>query len=272
MPAWGRWRLLVVEPRDEGSSTVSGSSIGTVIGPALLESADEALGFAIGTGRVGASVEMSDAVLSAGTVEAFGDVAAAVVGHNTLDGYAARVEEGHSTLEELGTGVLVFLGHHLDVGDPAVVIHSNMCELPPAPRLLRARSPWTRCPGERYGRVSWYPGARSRPDWPVRTFVLVVWAPDPGVFPRLADAATVTPWEAGTDSCAEISQAVSRCRRNLRILCTTPAGVCRGLVCGRSSDPQDPLRHLLDIFGATCRVLFSILRRRLPCPLQAPPA
>ena len=128
--------IVVVEPGDEGSSTVGGSSIGTVIGPALLESADEALGFAIGTGRVGASVEMSDAALSAGTVEAFGDVAAAVVGHDTLDGYAACVEEGHSTLEELGAGVLVLFGHHLDVGDPTVVIHSDMCELPPCSTAL----------------------------------------------------------------------------------------------------------------------------------------
>ena len=191
---------------------------------------------------------MSDAVLSAGAVEAFGDVAAAVVGHNTLDGYAVRVEEATARSRELGTGVLVFLGHHLDVGDPAVVIHSDMCELPPCSAALAGQVTMdtvsrtndtgeflvSRCkisPGlARSYLCTGGLGSRSRS------------LPTPC---RRSHCDTV---EAGTDSCAEISQAVSRCRRNLRILCTTPAGVCRGLVCGRelrSSRPATPSSRYL---------------------------
>jgi hypothetical protein len=73
---------------------------------------------------------VSDLELVAESVEAFRDVAGAVVGHDALDVYAVGGEEGHRSLKEVGTRVLVFCGQHLGIGNSGMVIHCDVCVLP----------------------------------------------------------------------------------------------------------------------------------------------
>ena len=102
--------IVSVHPGYEGASSVSGGVVASTVGPLFLEGADKPFGLSVGLGSVGLRVQVSDLELIAESVEAFRDVAGAVVGHDALDVYAVGGEEGHGSLKEVGTRVLVFCG------------------------------------------------------------------------------------------------------------------------------------------------------------------
>src|SRR5258706_15730172 len=94
---------------------------GRDVGPFSERGLDEAFGLSVGLGRIGLDPDVLDAKLLAGAGEGFRKIAAAIVGHDTLDG-DAEAPEGSDRGEEEGDGAF-FLLIREDVGggDPGMV-------------------------------------------------------------------------------------------------------------------------------------------------------
>ena len=131
-------------------------AVDRAVGPAAEQGADEAFGFAVGLGPVGAGAEVADAEGAAGDGVDRGAVGGAVVGDQPLDGDAVAgvVRDRAAQEPDRGGGLLV--GEDLDVGQAGGVVDRDVHELPAdGPRLASggcgaaaggARLPVTRCP------------------------------------------------------------------------------------------------------------------------------
>src|SRR5258708_3097590 len=104
--------------------------IGLRIGPLAQASLDEALGLAVGLGRIGLGSDVFEAEPLAEPAEGKRFVAGAVVSHHPLDLDAEAFVVGESRLEERDGTVLSLGGHDLGEGDARVVVDRHMNELP----------------------------------------------------------------------------------------------------------------------------------------------
>jgi hypothetical protein len=107
--------------------------IGLRVGPLAQTSLDEALGLAVGLGRIGFGPDVFEAEPLAEPAEGKRFVAGAVVGHHPLDLDAEAFVVGQSSLEEgVGTAFLL-VGHDLGEGDARVIVDGDMDKLPAEP-------------------------------------------------------------------------------------------------------------------------------------------
>lgn len=104
--------------------------VGAGVGPFPKSRLDEALGFAIGLGRVGFGEEVFYTQAGAGLAEGRGAVAAAVVGHDPLDGDTDLAIVGDDLFEEVHRGVLAFVGPQGRVTEARVIIDADMEAFP----------------------------------------------------------------------------------------------------------------------------------------------
>ena len=80
--------VVVPEPAVKGAVRSCADAVDRAVGPAGEQGADEAFGFAVGLGPVGAGAEVADTEGAAGDRVDGGAVGAAVVGEQLLDGDA----------------------------------------------------------------------------------------------------------------------------------------------------------------------------------------
>src|SRR5947209_19206095 len=113
--------------------------IGLRIGPFAQAGLDEALGLAVGLGRIGLGPDMFEAEPLAQPAEGKRFVAGAVVGHHSHDLDAEALVVGQSGYEVGGGTALPLVGHDLGEGDARVVVDGHMDELPA--ESFAARSP-----------------------------------------------------------------------------------------------------------------------------------
>src|SRR5581483_11841275 len=99
---------------------------------------DEALGLAIGLGRVGLSADVLEAKRLAGVAEGVGFIAGAVVGHYAGHDDAEAGVVGDRCLQEGDGAFLLLIGQDLAEGDARGVVDADMDELPTRPPLLAA--------------------------------------------------------------------------------------------------------------------------------------
>src|SRR5947209_15574804 len=92
--------VVVPEPAVKGVGALGAVAVDRAVGPASEEGADEAFGFAVGLGAVGAGAEVPDPERPAGDRVERGAVSAAVVGEQLLDADAVTGVERHRSLEK----------------------------------------------------------------------------------------------------------------------------------------------------------------------------
>ncbi|MGY4285426.1 hypothetical protein ACVWXO_004646 [Bradyrhizobium sp. LM2.7] len=97
---------------------------------------DEALGLAVGLGRVRLGPDVFETELLTGFGKSPGSIAGAVVGHDALDCQAQARIVGDRRLEERHGALLAFILHDLAEGNARGIVDANVDELPP--RLTRA--------------------------------------------------------------------------------------------------------------------------------------
>jgi hypothetical protein len=91
---------------------------------------DEALGLAVGFGRVGLGFDVFEAKLIAGLVKGSREIARAVVGHDPLDRDAQACVIGHRRLKESDGAGFSLIPHHPAKGDAGRIVDADMDELP----------------------------------------------------------------------------------------------------------------------------------------------
>ena len=103
------------------------------VGPFSERGLDEALGLTVCLRGIRFDLDVLDAELLAGAGEGFGEIAAAIVGHDALDGdtEAFEIRDGG---EEEGDGALLLLVRE-DVGtcDTRMIVNGNVDEFPACP-------------------------------------------------------------------------------------------------------------------------------------------
>src|SRR5215207_5495159 len=113
---------------------LEGSLVGGVVGPGIgllsERGLDEALGLAVGLGRVGLGSDVLELEPFAGAREGEGFVAGAVVGHDAGDRYAEAVVIGDGGLEEGDRALRLLVRHDHGEGDARGVVDADMDELP----------------------------------------------------------------------------------------------------------------------------------------------
>ena len=118
--------IVTMEPSWQLGSAFFRGVVGLGISPFAQAGLDEALGLAVGLGRIGPGADVLEAKTLAGFAEGNGLVAGAVVRHDTLDRYPEAHIVGDSRLEE-GDGPSAFLVlHDLTEGDPGSVVDADM--------------------------------------------------------------------------------------------------------------------------------------------------
>ena len=122
--------VVVPEPAVKGGGAFGAGAVDGGVGPACEKGADEALGFAVCLGSVGAGAAVLDAECAAGERVDGGAVAGAVVGEDPLDLDAVSVVVGDGATEEAGSGRGFLVGEDLGVGEAAVVVDGDVDVLP----------------------------------------------------------------------------------------------------------------------------------------------
>ena len=92
----GRCQLYRCSQSGSSAARRSECGIGLGVGPFAQRGLDEALGLAVGLGRVGPGADVLEAEIAAGLAEGLGAIAGAVVGHHArhLDAEAREVGDG----------------------------------------------------------------------------------------------------------------------------------------------------------------------------------
>ena len=98
---WSRG-VVVVQPGMHGRLTFGGVGERGGIGPFADAALDEALGFAVGLGRIGSDAFVDHAMVGQCCGEQLAFVGRAVVGHHALDGDAVLLEPGKASLSATG--------------------------------------------------------------------------------------------------------------------------------------------------------------------------
>src|ERR1039458_9895701 len=155
--------VVVIEPSVKRGGALGARAVDRAVGPATQEGADEAFGFAVGLGSVGAGAEVADPEGAAGGSVDRGAVGAAVIGQDPLDGDAVAGVEGDSTSEKADDGASALIGQDFGVGQAGAVIDSDVHALPAcglAPDAKGVLASWPQAPGGRSGE----PGAGAAVD------------------------------------------------------------------------------------------------------------
>ena len=124
--------VVVVQPGVDGLAALAGAGIGSGVGPFAQGGLDEALGLAVGPGRVGPGAQMPEAGVGAGVAEIVRAVGRAVVGHDALDGDAVAAEPAERAVEEGAGAGLALVGQDLAVGESGCIVDGDMEDLPAA--------------------------------------------------------------------------------------------------------------------------------------------
>ena len=94
--------VVLIKPKRKLGSALHGVVIGMSMDPFAKGGLDKAFGFAVGTRGVRTSEDVLEAELRTEAAKRMGDIAAAVVGHDALNGYVERGEKGPSGEQETG--------------------------------------------------------------------------------------------------------------------------------------------------------------------------
>ena len=100
------------------------------VGPFAERGLDEAFGLAVGLGRIRLDPDVLDAELLAGAGEGFRKIAAAIVGHDTLDGDAETPEVSDRGAEEGDGAFLPLIREDVGAGDPGMVVDGDVSIFP----------------------------------------------------------------------------------------------------------------------------------------------
>src|SRR5258705_11595583 len=103
---------------------------GRGVGPFAERGLDETFGLSGGLGRMGVDPDLPDAKLVAGAGEGFRKIAAAIVGHDTLDGDAEAPEVSDRGEEEGDGAFFLLIREDVGTGDPGMVVDSDVSILP----------------------------------------------------------------------------------------------------------------------------------------------
>src|ERR1700730_8594063 len=122
--------VVVMEPVGERGGALTRGRVRLGVGPLPEAGLDEALGLAVGPGRVRLSAQMTDLELCAGVSEGMRDVRRPIVGHDALDAYAAALEVGDGRFEEGGRGITAFIGSDAGERQAGVVVDGDVDVLP----------------------------------------------------------------------------------------------------------------------------------------------
>src|SRR5271165_1781561 len=122
--------VVAVEPSGEFGGALVWGVVGAAVSPFAQAGLDEALGLAVGLGRVGLGADGLEAKHFAGPRERFGSIAGTVVGHDTLDSHAEACVIGDSGLEERDRAFFLLVFHDLAEGDPGCIVDADVDELP----------------------------------------------------------------------------------------------------------------------------------------------
>jgi hypothetical protein len=122
--------VVAVEPRRQLCGALGRSRIGQRIGPFPQRGLDEALGLAVGPGRIGPGSEVLEPEPSAGPGKDAGAVARAVVGHHAQHADAEAGVVGERSLQEGDGALLALVGQDLGEGDARGVVEADVDELP----------------------------------------------------------------------------------------------------------------------------------------------
>jgi hypothetical protein len=133
--------VVVGEIGTEGPSPPAGATEGGGVRPFGEQGADETFRFAIGLGAIGLGKALADPEVQGGDGNGGGAVGAAVVSQEALHDDALRRVPGHGAPQEAGRGGAGFVGEHLGVGEPGVVVDGHVDVLPADAPLAAAPIP-----------------------------------------------------------------------------------------------------------------------------------
>jgi hypothetical protein len=133
--------VVVGEIGAEGPSPPAGAAVGGGAGPFGEQGADETFRLAIGLGAIRLGEALADPEVHGVDGNGGGAVGAAVVGQETLHDDALRRVSGHGAPQKAGRGRAGFVGEHLGVGKPGVVVNSHVDVLPADAPLAAAPIP-----------------------------------------------------------------------------------------------------------------------------------
>jgi hypothetical protein len=122
--------VVVVKPGTESRGPLIRACIYASVGPVVLKRLNESLGLAIGARSVGTRAEVAQVELPASLGVVTRDVAGAVVGHHPLDSNATLAEPSDGPAKEGGGGHAALVWQHLDIGEPARVVDTDVDEVP----------------------------------------------------------------------------------------------------------------------------------------------
>src|SRR5260370_34715790 len=100
------------------------------VGPCSKCGLNEALGLAVRLRGVGLDPDVLDSELLAGAGEGFGEIAAAIVSHDTFDGYAKALEVGNGGDQERNGAFLLLVGEDIGTRYPRMVIDGDVDKFP----------------------------------------------------------------------------------------------------------------------------------------------
>src|SRR4029450_13092010 len=122
--------IVVAQPSGQVGGAAVGAAVRQGVGPLTQERLDEALGLAVGLGRVGPGGDVARGQEPTHLAKEARDVARAVVGHHALDPDALALEPAQRADQEAGDRLALLIRQDLDVRQARGVIDRDMDELP----------------------------------------------------------------------------------------------------------------------------------------------
>jgi hypothetical protein len=144
--AMGAMPVVAVQPEGQFGGALVGGVVSAGVGPFAQAGLDEALGFAIGSRRVGFDAQMLDSmpVQRLGVLE--GPEADAIVRHDALDLDAEALKEGQGIEEKAQARRALLVGQDFRVGEARMVVDRQMHVFPAHPAGVALASPATADP------------------------------------------------------------------------------------------------------------------------------
>src|SRR3954451_20367349 len=129
--------VVWVQPDRQRSGAVIRGGVGLSVGPFAQGGLDEALGLAVGLGRIGLGPDVLETEIATGRAEGLGAKAGAIVGHHTGNRDAKVRVVGDRRLEEGDRALLLLVREDLREGHAGGVVDADVDERPSdAPALV----------------------------------------------------------------------------------------------------------------------------------------
>src|SRR5271157_185020 len=122
--------VVLMQPGIELGLALARVLIDAGVGPFPQRGLDEALGFAVGAGGVGASAQVANAETTAGSGEEAGVVAGGIVGEDTTDADAEAGVVGDGSAQEGHGGGSALIGEEAAESDTGMVVDGDVQHLP----------------------------------------------------------------------------------------------------------------------------------------------